>query len=153
MASTNQPSGATSAASADERVDLTRQPKQPDRSLGDLFSEMTSDLSSLVRKEIELAKVETKEEATRAAKAGGMLGAGAIAAHMALLFLSFALAWLLAELLPTPVGFLIVGVIYAVAAGVLLMQGKKRMQQVDPVPQQTVETLKEDVEWAKAQRS
>jgi uncharacterized membrane protein YqjE len=151
MASTNQPSGATSAA--DDRVDLTRQPKQPDRSLGELFSEMTSDLSGLVRKEIELAKVETKEEASKAAKAGGMLGAGAVTAHMALLFLSLALAWLLAEFLPTPVGFLIVGVIYAVAAAVLLMQGKKRLQEVDPVPQQTVETLKEDVEWVKAQRS
>ena len=132
---------------------LPTEPKAPEKSLGQLFSELTSDLSTLMRKEVELAKVETKEEVARAGKAGGMLGGGAFAGWFALLFLSFAVAWLLDEWMHTALAFLIVGLVYAVVAAVLVMQGRSRMQSVNPVPQQTVETLKEDVQWAKAQRS
>jgi F0F1-type ATP synthase assembly protein I len=134
-------------------TDLSRVPKAADRSLGELFSEMTGDLSTLMRKEVELAKVEVKEEASRAGKAGGMLGGGAFAGYFALLFLSFALAWLLDEWMHTALAFLIVGLLYAVVAAVLVVRGRARLQSVNPVPQQTVETLKEDVQWAKAQRS
>ena len=133
-------------------IDLSREPKAPDRSLGDLFAAMTSDLSTLMRKEVELAKVETKEEVARAGKAGGMLGAGAVAAHFALLFASFALAWLLDEFMHPALAFLVVAVLYGIAAAVLLTRGREQMKQVH-VPQQTMETLKEDVEWAKAQTS
>jgi uncharacterized membrane protein YqjE len=136
-----------------EGVALPTEPKAPEKSLGQLFSELTSDLSTLMRKEVELAKVETKEEVSRAAKAGGMLGGAAVTGYFAVLFLSFALAWLLDEWMHTALAFLIVGLVYAVVAAVLAMQGRNRMQSVNPVPQQTVETLKEDVQWAKAQRS
>jgi F0F1-type ATP synthase assembly protein I len=132
---------------------LPTEPKAPEKSLGQLFSELTSDLSTLMRKEVELAKVETKEEVSRAGKAGGMLGGGAFAGYFALLFLSFALAWLLDEWMHTALAFLIVGLLYAVVAAVLVVRGRARLQSVNPVPQQTVETLKEDVQWAKAQRS
>jgi F0F1-type ATP synthase assembly protein I len=132
---------------------LPTEPKAPEKSLGQLFSELTSDLSTLMRKEVELAKVETKEEVSRAGKAGGMLGGGAFAGYLALLFLSFALAWLLDEWMHTALAFLIVGLLYAVVAAVLVVRGRARLQSVNPVPQQTVETLKEDVQWAKAQRS
>ena len=132
---------------------LPTEPKAPEKSLGQLFSELTSDLSTLMRKEVELAKVETKEEVARAGKAGGMLGGGAFAGWFALLFLSFALAWLLDEWMHTALAFLVVGLVYAVVAEVLVIQGRARMQSVNPVPQQTVETLKEDVQWARAQRS
>lgn len=134
-------------------VDLAVQPKQPDRSLGELFSEMTSDMSTLIRKEVELAKVETKEEMAKVGKASGMLVGGLVAAHMALLILSFALAWLLDEVMPTPLAFFIVGVIYVIVAAVLVSSGRKKLRQVNLKPEQTVQTLKEDVEWAKAQRS
>ena len=132
---------------------LPTEPKAPEKSLGQLFSELTSDLSTLLRKEVELAKVETKEEASRAAKAGGMLGGGAFAGWFALLFLSFAVAWLLDEWLHTALAFLIVGLVYAGVAAVLVLRGRARLQSVNPVPSQTVETLKEDVQWARAQRS
>ena len=132
---------------------LPTEPKAPEKSLGQLFSELTSDLSTLMRKEVELAKVETKQEVSRAGKAGGMLGGGAFAGWFALLFLSFALAWLLDEWMHTALAFLIVGLVYAVVAAVLVVRGRARMQSVNPVPHQTVETLKEDVQWAKAQRS
>jgi uncharacterized membrane protein YqjE len=136
-----------------EGAALPTEPKAPEKSIGQLFSELTSDLSTLMRKEVELAKVETKEEVGRAAKAGGMLGGAAVTGYFAILFLSFALAWLLDEWMHTALAFLVVGLVYAVVAAVLALRGRDRMQSVNPVPQQTVETLKEDVQWAKAQRS
>ena len=133
--------------------DLRVEPLQPDKSLAELFSAMTADLSTLMRKEVELAKVETKQEVARAGKAGGLLGGGAFAGYLAVLFLSFAAAWLLDEVMHVALAFLIVGLVYAVAAAVLIASGRSRLKQVSPVPQQTVETLKEDVQWAKAQKS
>lgn len=122
------------------------------RSIGQLFSEMAAELGTLMRKEVELAKVEAKEELSTAAKAGGKLGAGGFAGYMALLFVSLALALLLDLVMPAALAFFLVGVLYAIVAAVLLAQGRKQMKQVK-APQQTVETLKEDVQWAKAQTS
>lgn len=124
-----------------------------DRSLGDLLSQLTSDLSRLVRQELELAKAEVRQEATTAAKAGAMLGAGAVAAYLALLLVSFAAAWGLAEIMAPGFAFLIVGVVHAAVAAVLVMAGRKRLADVDPVPQQTVDTVKEDAQWAKNRMS
>jgi len=129
------------------------------QSLGDLFGRVTSDLSTLMRQEMQLAKVEIKQEVRTAGKAGGLLGGGAGAGYMALLFLSAALAILIALIMPSSlsefarylIGFLLVGVIYGVAAAVLLNKGREQMKKVDPVPQQTVQTLKEDAQWAKDQ--
>jgi len=114
---------------------------------------MTSEVGDLVRKELELAKVETKQEVSNAAKAGGLFGGVAVAAHMALLFLSLAVAWGLAAALPRGVAFLIVGLLYGAGAAVLFVIARQRAKKINPVPEQTVETLKEDVEWLKAQRS
>jgi hypothetical protein len=72
---------------------------------------------------------------------------------MALLFVSLAAAWGLAEVIPRGVAFLLIGVLYAATAAVLFVVARARAKQVNPVPEQTVETLKEDVEWLKAQRS
>ena len=135
------------------RDELPTEPKVPEKSIGQLFAGLTSDLSTLMRKEVELAKVETKEEVARAGKAGGLLGGGAFAGYLALLFLSLAAAWLLDEVMHVALAFLLVGLLYAIAAAVLLSSGRARMKDVSPVPQQTVETLKEDVQWAKAQRN
>ena len=132
---------------------LRTEPKQADRSLGELFADMTSEVSTLMRKEVELAKVELKEEVGRAGKAGGTLGAGVVAGYFALLFASLALAWLLDQAMNTALAFFIVAVLYGIGAAILISRGRQQMKQVDPVPRQTVETLKEDVEWAKAQKS
>lgn len=129
------------------------QPVEPDRSIGELVSRMTSDLSALVSTQIELAKVEIKEEVGRAGKGAGMVGGGAVAGVMALLLLSFAAAWGLAEIVPEGVAFLIVGLVYAAVAAVLLLRGKEQIKSATPVVPTTVETLKEDVEWARQQRS
>ena len=123
------------------------------RSLGDLFSRLTGDLGTLVRQEMELAKAETKQEIAKAGKAGGQLGAAALTGYLALLFASFALAWLLDDVMPRSLAFFIVAAIYGIAAAVLAQRGRNQMKNVDPLPRQTVETLKEDVQWAKTRNS
>ena len=124
-----------------------------DRSLGQLVGEATRDLGELVRQEIALAKTETKEELRGAAKAGAMFGVGGLAALEALMLLLFAAAWGLAEVMPVGVAFLIVGLVLAAVATIAVLEGRKRMQGVTPVPEQTVETIKEDVQWFKARKS
>lgn len=124
-----------------------------DRPLGALFGQLTSDVSQLMRKEVQLARVELHEEAKRAGRAGGMLGGAAGLGLLAAVMLSFALAWLLDRWMATALAFLIVGVAWAIGAAVLLRAGRAALAAVDPVPEQTVETLKEDVAWARAQRS
>jgi hypothetical protein len=134
----------------DPGIDLRVEPAQGDRNLGELFGDLSRELNVLVRQEVELAKAELREEASKAAKAGGMLGGAGIAALFGLLLLSFALAWGLAEAVPEGVAFLIVGAIYAIAAVLLFVTGRARMREVHPVPDETVDTLKEDVQWARA---
>jgi len=123
------------------------------RSLSELLSEMTSEVSQLFRAEIELAKTEAKEEATKAARAAVMFGAGGFVGYLAIIMVSFAAAWALAAVIPDGLAFLVVGVVYAAVAAVLFLLGKSRMQEFNPVPQETVETLKEDMEWARARKS
>ncbi len=126
-------------------------PGGEDASLGELFSALTTDLSQLVRSEMELARVEIREEATKAGKAAGMLGGGALAGYLALTLLSFAAAWGLAEVVDAGWAFLIVGLVVAAVAAVLAVNGRNKLRQVHPVPDQTVDTLKEDARWARAQ--
>ena len=132
--------------------DPATQPKRPDASLGELISEMTTDLSELFRKEVQLAKVEAREEVGRASKGAAMLGAAGLAGWLALIMLSFALAWLLDQALNTALAFAIVAVVWAIAAALLVTAGRRRLKTVEALPQ-TQETLKEDVAWAKAQTS
>jgi len=128
------------------------EPMRPDASLGDLFGELTGQMGDLFRQELELAKTEAKQELGHAGKAAGMLAGAGIAAWIALLLSSFALAWLLDQALNRALSFLIVGVIWAVVAAVLAASGRRRIATVKPLPTTTT-TLKEDVQWAKAQKN
>ena len=132
--------------------DPATEPRRPEASLGELVAEMTSDLSTLFRKEIDLAKTEAREELKQAGKAGGMLGGAALAGWLALLLLSLALAWLLDEVMHIALAFAIVGVLWVVAAFILQRTGRAALGRVRGLPT-TRDTLKEDVEWAKAQKS
>jgi hypothetical protein len=127
-------------------------PLQADKSLGELFGELTSDLSTLFRKEVELAKIEAKEELKQTGQAVGMFAGAGLGGWMAALFLSLGLAWLLDQAMNTALAFAIVGVIWAVVGAVLLGRGKRALATVKPIPE-TIETLKEDVQWAKAQKN
>ncbi len=132
--------------------DPATEPKRPEASLGELISEMTSDMSTLFRKEIELAKTEARDELKQAGKAAGMFGGAGLAGWMTALLLSLALAWLLDQAMNTALAFAIVGVLWAVAALILLRAGRKTLTRVRGLPT-TRDTIKEDVEWAKAQKS
>ena len=123
-------------------------PAGDERSLKDLFSELGGQLSTLVQHELELAKAELQEQASKAAKAGAMFGGGAGAAFFAVMLLSFAAAWGLAEVIPTALGFAVVAVVYAVVAAVLFARGRRQAATIRP-PKQTVQTLKQDVAVAK----
>ena len=96
-----------------------------------------------MRQEIALAKAEVKEEAVKAARAGGMLGAAGFAGDMVLLLASIA-AWQgLAEVMPSGWAALIVTAVWAVAGAVLFVLGRQRMREVNPKPERTVETVSE----------
>jgi uncharacterized membrane protein YqjE len=122
-----------------------------DQSLGELFGTLTSDLSELVRSEMELARVEIREEAAKAGRAAGLLGAGGLIAYLGLGLMAMAAAWGLAEVVDAGWAFLIVGLVIAAIGVVVLMKGRDRLREVRPVPEETVETLKEDARWARAQ--
>lgn len=124
-----------------------------DLTLGELFGKLTSDLGTLLRKEVELARLETTDELRRAGRAGGMLGGAAVVALLAAVMASFALAWLLDSWMHPALAFAIVAVLWGAVAGLLYERGRERLRQVNPVPENTVETLKEDVAWARARKS
>jgi cobalamin biosynthesis protein CobD/CbiB len=132
--------------------DSATTPKRPEASLGELFSEMTSELSTLFRQEVQLAKAEAREDARRATRAGAKLAVAGVAALLAAVMISFCVAWLLDQAINRALAFLIVGVIWAGAALALFLSGRQNLKDVEGLPT-TRETIKEDVEWAKAQKS
>ena len=121
-----------------------------DRSIGELFAEASRDVGQLVRQEIELAKTEAREELGKAARGATFFGGAGVLGYLALSLLAFAAAWALAEVMPAGLAFLIVGGVVAGAAYAAFRVGQARMQEFDPVPHETVETIKEDVQWVKA---
>jgi uncharacterized membrane protein YqjE len=136
-----------------QRADPT-QPIDPEQSLGDLFGRMTTDVGKLISTQVELAKVEIKDEVARAGKGAGMVGGGGVAAVLALLLLSFAVSYWVADALDnTGAGFLIVGLVYAAVAAVLVLKGKQQITSATPIAEHTIEEIKEDVEWARQQRT
>jgi hypothetical protein len=123
-------------------------PTTADASLGELVATATRDLSSLIRQEVELAKVEIKRDAIAAGKGAGGLGAAGFAAVLGLVFLSIAAAYALGEVVPLGAGFLIVGGVYLLVAAVAGLVGVKSFKKMGP-PAKTIETLKDDAAWAK----
>ena len=120
-----------------------------ERPLSELLSDVTTQLQTLVRKEIELGRAEIKEEVSKATKGVAAFAVAGVVGFLAAVALVFAGAWGLAEIVPEGVAFLIVGVLLLAVAGILFAQGRKKVAEVKPVPEQTIETVKEDVETAK----
>lgn len=118
-----------------------------DRSIGELIGEVTSDLSRLFRQEVDLAKAELKQEAGKASKAGALFVVAGTAGLLVTVMLSFALVYALSEVIPPGWAALIVAVIWAVIGYASFSAARQRWTAVDPVPRQTVETLKEDAQW------
>ena len=121
-----------------------------DRPIGEIASELTRDLSLLVRQELELAKVEMTEKGKTAVPGLEMLGAAGAAGLMAAGALTACAVLVLAIFLPSWLAALVVGVVLAGVAYVLVVRGKEQVGKAGaPIPEQTIETVKEDVEWAK----
>jgi uncharacterized membrane protein YqjE len=123
------------------------------RSLGEIVSDVTQDLTTLIRQEIDLAKTELKEEGSKAAKGAGMLGGAGLAGYFTVLFLSVTLMFVLDEFLELWLAALIVTALWALVTAMLAIVGKNKLQASRPQLPQTQETLKEDVRWAKAQKN
>ncbi|MEU2116101.1 phage holin family protein [Streptomyces sp. NPDC016459] len=122
-------------------------------SIGDLIGDIGTDLSQLVRDEIELAKAEIKEESTKAGKAAGMLAGAGYAGHLVLLFGSLTVVAALSHVMDVVWAALIVTAVWAVVGAVLYTTGRKRLRTVNLSTEHTVEALKEDTRWARHPRS
>ncbi len=122
-----------------------------DRSLGELFAELADDTSTLVRQEVALATTELTQKATRAAKQIGFLVVGGLIAYAAFLAILAAIIIGLAQIIPAWLAALFVGLIVAAVAAWLITKALHALKETDLTPRQTVETLKEDVQWMKDQ--
>src|SRR5512133_601103 len=134
------------------REDLPGTEDLRDRSLGELLKQLSQETTQLVHQELELAKAELQQKGRQAGAGAGMFGgAGALGlAALGALTACFILA--LNAVMPAWLAALLVAVVYGIIAFVLVKQGQARIKRASPpVPEQTIETVKEDVEWAKSQ--
>jgi len=124
-------------------ADIGQPPGQSagDRSLGELISEVTGDLSTLMRQELELAKAELQQSASRAGKGAGLLGGAGVAGYFVLLFLSVALWWAIGSATGLGWSALIVAVIWAIIAAVLATVGRNSLKSIRGIPK-TADTVK-----------
>ena len=122
-----------------------------ERGIGELVKDLASQTSTLVRQEIQLAQAEVTQKGKVAGKGAGLLAGAAVFAVLALGALSAALITLLDDAMPTWVAALIVMALWAIVAAVLAKAGQTALQRATPPAPQTVETVKEDIQWAKTQ--
>lgn len=134
------PSG---AHAADPREAVSEQPDVASRSVGELFGEVSRDLSTLMRQEVELVKAEMKQEVAKTSKGAGLLAGAGFAGYMVLLFASIALWWALANVMDQGWAALIVAGIWAVIGALLAVTGRARLRAVHPKPERTVDTMKQ----------
>jgi uncharacterized membrane protein YqjE len=132
-----------------QRPTAPRTTTSDEPSIGELLSEISTDVSQLVRDEIELAKAEIKQESSKAGKAVGMLGGAGYAGHLVLLLGSLTAIFALAHVVDIAWAALIITAVWAVIAAVLYTTGRKRLRTVNLKPERTVESLKEDAQWAR----
>ena len=126
-------------------------PDKQDRSIGDLLSDLASDTGLLVRQEIALAKVELSQKAAVAGRHIGYLAVGGAVGYAAFLALLAAIIILLANVMSWWLAALIVAILVGIAAAVLISKALATLKKMEIAPRQTVETLKEDAQWAKQQ--
>ena len=123
-----------------------------ERSLGDLFSDLSRETTTLVRQEVQLAKAELTQSATEVARGIGMLVAGGAVAYAGLLFLLLAIVFGLIEAgWDAWLSALVVGLVVVAIGAVLVLRARESLKPANLAPRRTVETLKEDQEWAKEQ--
>ena len=127
--------------------------REDDQSVGQLLRELSEETSTLVKQELDLAKAEMTEKAKEGGKGAGFLGGAGVAGLMLLIALTLTLIGVLDTFMKYWIAALIVTVLWGAVAAVLALTGKNKLQEAGPpVPEQTQETLKEDVQWAKTQK-
>jgi hypothetical protein len=129
-----------------------QQQAKEDRSLGELFGDLTRETATLVRQEVQLARTEITQKATAAGRDAGLIAAGAAILYAGLLALIAAVILLLSSIgLPGWLSALLVGLVVAGVGYFLIQRGREALKRVNLAPEQTIETLKEDAEWIKRQ--
>ena len=128
-------------------------PDVEQESVGSLVGRLTTHVSQLMQQELALAKAELRDEVKQAGKGAGMLAGAGFAGWMLALFASLTLMYLLDMGMNITLAALIVTLLWAAVAAALFVMGRKQLKQVNPKPEQTVESLKEDKEWLKAQKN
>lgn len=124
-----------------------------ERTLGDLFAELSEETSMLIRQEMQLAKAEVSQKVSKASKNIAVLAVGGVIAYVGFLALTAALILGLAELMTPWLAALLVGIVMAVIGYFLIQKGISTLKQMTPVPERTVASLKEDVRWLKQEMS
>jgi uncharacterized membrane protein YqjE len=125
-------------------------PDLRDQPVSELLKRLAHETTMLIRQELDLAKAEMREKMAKAGAGAGMWGGAGVAGLLALGSLTAFLILALDGAMPNWLAALIVGLIYAAIAGLLYLSGKRRVEDVgSPIPEQTVETVKEDMQWAK----
>jgi uncharacterized membrane protein YqjE len=125
-------------------------PALKERSIGELLTQLSQETTTLVRQELELAKAELTEKGKEAGKGAGMFGGAGLLGLLAAGALTACIIAALDTGLPLWLAALIVAVVYGAIAGVLALQGRDRVKRATPpVPEQTIDSTKEDVAWAK----
>jgi tetrahydromethanopterin S-methyltransferase subunit G len=122
-----------------------------DRSLGELFSELSQETTTLIRQEVNLAKTEMSQKASRVGKDVGFMAAGGAVAYAGLLAIIAGVIALLGLVIPLWLSALLVGLVVAGLGYFLVRRGLDALKQEDLAPRETIQTLKEDKEWAKDQ--
>jgi uncharacterized membrane protein YqjE len=118
------------------------------RSVGEIVGDITQDLTTLVRQEMDLATSELKQEVAKIGKGIGMFGGAGAFGYLALIFLGMTLMWLLDNWMPIELAALIVTLVYAAVAAALALKGRQEMKDANPALPVTQQTLKEDAQWA-----
>lgn len=122
-----------------------------ERSIGELFSELANETTTLLKQEVALIQVELTQKAAKIGRNVGFLAIGGVVANAALLALVAALIAGLANFMQLWLAALIVGAVIAIAAAVLISSGLKNLKTMDLTPKESVESLKEDAKWLKEQ--
>jgi uncharacterized membrane protein YqjE len=122
-----------------------------ERSFSDVLQDIVRNIQEIVRSEVRLAKTEIRQEAAKVKPAGVLIASGALTGLFAVLFLLLMIVYALSLVMPSWAAALIVAIALAIVAGGTLSSGIKRFKQIHATPERTVETLKENVEWAKQQ--
>ena len=120
-----------------------------DRPLSNIFQDVIRNLQEIIRSEVRLAKTEIKEEVLKTRKAVVLLSAGACIALYAVGFLLLTIVYALENVLPAWLAGLIVAIALGAGAAILIGVGRTRLSQVEPKPDKTIQTMKENIEWAK----